>query len=74
MEQLIDRYTIESIDHLTPEIKLKLIVKGTEAWSQAVDPDSPHPLGEPFWAFHWPGGQALARYYFFLRNKAHDNN
>ena len=47
---------------LVPEIELHLaseitpIWQATEAWlaEQNVDP--------PFWAFAWPGGQALARY------------
>ncbi|XP_046463255.1 electron transfer flavoprotein beta subunit lysine methyltransferase-like isoform X2 [Daphnia pulex] len=60
--ELIENYTVISQKHLTPEIKLKLITQECQAWNQPVEQNSPHPLGEPFWAFYWPGGQALSRY------------
>ncbi len=47
---------------MVPEIKLYLaseitpIWQATEAWLAAND------VEPPFWAFAWPGGQALARY------------
>jgi predicted nicotinamide N-methyase len=59
--KLIESYTVISQKHLTPEIKLKLITQECQAWNQPVEQNSPHPLGEPFWAFYWPGGQALSR-------------
>jgi len=62
-KHVIERYTSISRNHLTPEIKLRLIVRGSEVWNKPVQQDDPpHPLGEPFWAFYWPGGQALSRY------------
>ena len=61
--KLIESYTDISQKHLTPELKLRLITQECQAWNQPVEQNSIHPLGEPFWAFYWPGGQALARYY-----------
>ncbi|XP_037781071.1 electron transfer flavoprotein beta subunit lysine methyltransferase-like [Penaeus monodon] len=48
-----------SRDHLTPELNLHLITQSCRLW-KAQPEDSPFP--EPFWAFYWPGGQAVARY------------
>ncbi|KAI9559765.1 hypothetical protein GHT06_013771 [Daphnia sinensis] len=60
--ELIESYTAISDKHLTPEIKLRLITRECQAWYEPVENNSQHPLGEPFWAFYWPGGQALSRY------------
>lgn len=59
--ELIKSYTAISNRHLTPELKLSLITRECLVWNQPVEVEEPHPLGEPFWAFYWPGGQALAR-------------
>lgn len=67
--KLIESYTVISQNHLTPELKLRLITQECPAWNQPVQQNSPHPLGEPFWAFYWPGGQALARYYDYSKNQ-----
>lgn len=48
-----------SRDHLTPELSLHLITQSCRLW-KAQPEDAPFP--EPFWAFYWPGGQAVARY------------
>jgi predicted nicotinamide N-methyase len=42
---------------LVPELKLHLLEPDSAAWRWS-DPDA---LGWPYWAFAWPGGQALAR-------------
>jgi predicted nicotinamide N-methyase len=42
---------------LVPELRLLLLDPTSTAWS-ATDPEA---LGWPYWAFAWPGGQALAR-------------
>lgn len=60
-EELIINHTTISNNNLTPEIKLRLITRNTEAWYTPVAPGSLHPLGEPFWAFYWPGGQGISR-------------
>ena len=43
---------------LCPELQLWLLPPSARSW-HATDPDS---LDMPYWAFAWPGGQALARY------------
>lgn len=43
---------------LCPELRLWLLPPDAPSW-HATDPDA---LGMPYWAFAWPGGQALARY------------
>lgn len=45
---------------LVPELPLWLLPPDAPAW-HATDPDA---LGWPYWAFAWPGGQALARTLF----------
>ena len=60
-KELIEQSTKVSTQHLTPEIKLHLITKETSVWNEKINPDYPHPLGDPYWAFYWPGGQAVSR-------------
>ncbi|XP_018010419.1 electron transfer flavoprotein beta subunit lysine methyltransferase isoform X2 [Hyalella azteca] len=45
--------------HLTPELPLRLITPQCRLWHARED-ELPFP--DPFWAFFWPGGQAVARY------------
>ncbi len=60
-EEFVAAQTVISRAPLVPEIALHLaseitpIWQATEAWlaEQNIEP--------PFWAFAWPGGQALAR-------------
>lgn len=62
MQHFITAHTVIASAPLVPEIRLHLateitpIWQASEAWLQrsGVEP--------PFWAFAWPGGQALARY------------
>lgn len=56
--RLIKQHTVISTDHMTPEIKLHLITPLCELWTASADNI---PFNDPFWAFYWPGGQALAR-------------
>ncbi|XP_062914326.1 electron transfer flavoprotein beta subunit lysine methyltransferase [Mobula hypostoma] len=55
----IVRNTEPVIEHLSPEITLRLLTPRCPFWSQAA-----HlwPFGDPYWAIYWPGGQALSRY------------
>ena len=48
-----------SKDHLTPEIALHLITPKCRLWWSS---DEDCEVEDPFWAFYWPGGQALTRY------------
>ncbi|GFO10566.1 methyltransferase-like 20 [Plakobranchus ocellatus] len=58
---LIREHTQLSRDHLTPELMLHLITPACHLWSAKFENS---PFDDPFWAFYWPGGQALTRYIF----------
>ena len=62
VKRQILRYTNLTRKHLTPEIPLFLITKKSPLWF-ATPEDCP--FSDPFWAFYWPGGQALTRYVFY---------
>ncbi len=47
---------------LVPEIALYLATEITPIWQATEDWLRERALAPPFWAFAWPGGQALARY------------
>jgi predicted nicotinamide N-methyase len=47
---------------LTPEIALRLATESTPLWHATADQLSDCGAEPPFWAFAWPGGQALARH------------
>ena len=47
---------------LVPEITLHLASEITPIWQATEDWLRERALAPPFWAFAWPGGQALARY------------
>ncbi|MPC26793.1 electron transfer flavoprotein beta subunit lysine methyltransferase-like [Portunus trituberculatus] len=57
--------TTVSRDHLTPELALHLITPACHLWRA---PPHLSPFPDPFWAFYWPGGQAVSR--FILDNPA----
>lgn len=51
-----------SVDHLTPSIALRLITKDCEIYhNHHKEPEKIFP-DDPFWAFYWPGGQAITKY------------
>lgn len=54
----IKEHTALSRAHLTPEIELHLITPDCFLWSARGEQS---PFQDPFWAFYWPGGQALSR-------------
>ncbi len=47
---------------LVPELTLHLATEITPIWQATEDWLSEHNIEPPFWAFAWPGGQALARH------------
>jgi len=47
---------------LVPEIALHLATEITPIWEATEDWIDAHDVEPPFWAFAWPGGQALARH------------
>ncbi|KHN84338.1 Methyltransferase-like protein 20 -like protein [Toxocara canis] len=53
------RNTCKSKESLTPEITLRLITERCPMWMATPDQC---PLPDPYWAFYWPGGQALTRF------------
>ena len=58
---------------LVPEIRLHLATEVTPLWQATETELAQSGLEPPFWAFAWPGGQALARYVLdrpqLVRNK-----
>lgn len=58
---LIDRTTTLSVAPLVPELQFHLATDSHEIW-QTIDAAAPDDRARrPYWAFLWPGGQALAR-------------
>ena len=52
-----------STDHLTPEMRLRLITDQCALWqARDDDPRLAQLGGDPFWGFYWPGGQSLTRF------------
>jgi len=47
---------------LVPEIRLHLATEITPIWQATEESLARGAVPPPFWAFAWPGGQALARY------------
>jgi predicted nicotinamide N-methyase len=47
---------------LTPEMRLHLADEAVELWTKTEAELRASGLPPPFWAFAWPGGQALARW------------
>lgn len=62
MRELILAETIEVAPVLCPELKLRLVTEACRLWRFTEKDLEKIGLPEPFWAFAWPGGQALARY------------
>jgi len=60
-EQLVLSLTAESSPPLCPELKLLQAESVFDVWSK-VEAALGKQVEPPFWAFGWPGGQALARY------------
>ena len=47
---------------VTPELALRMVTPSCPLWSASLEAAAAAGLPEPFWAFCWPGGQALARH------------
>jgi predicted nicotinamide N-methyase len=60
-EHLIRQYLSVQRVAFTPEFQLWLARELVPLW-QATESGAAAPRDPPFWAFAWPGGQALARY------------
>ncbi|MDP2699650.1 methyltransferase [Thalassospira sp.] len=59
---LIDVFTIPARVPLTPEIDMYLATHITPLWQATEDMLGVMDIPPPYWAFAWPGGQAIARY------------
>ena len=61
-QQVIRAATTLSPVSLVPEIRLYQASEPMSAWQHTEQVTGRTGLDPPFWAFAWPGGQALARY------------
>lgn len=59
---LIERETELSSPILCPELLLHLVTERCALWRAGEAELAEKQIPEPYWAFAWPGGQALARY------------
>lgn len=55
-------HTVLDAAPLVPEIRLHLASEITPIWQATEAWLAEHNVAPPFWAFTWPGGQALARH------------
>jgi predicted nicotinamide N-methyase len=56
------KHTVIAPARLCPEIRLHLVTAACPLWRATEDEATAAGLVEPYWAFSWAGGQALARY------------
>ena len=61
---LIRAHTSLSAPSLVPELRLHLATEMTPLWHATQELLDDADMQPPFWAFAWPGGQALARVLF----------
>ncbi len=59
---LIRSVTALSSVPLVPEVRLHLLLPSSPLWRATPEEADEQGLRMPFWAFAWPGGQALARW------------
>lgn len=59
---LILRETVVSRPPLAPELSLRLVTEACPLWRATEADLAILGIPEPYWAFAWPGGQALARH------------
>jgi predicted nicotinamide N-methyase len=61
-QSFVRRHTTLSAAKLVPGIKLHLATEITPLWQASEAFLEMHNMPPPFWAFAWPGSEALARY------------
>lgn len=61
-QKFIHQHTVIASPTLVPEIKLHLATEVTPLWQANETLLQAKNLDPPYWAFAWPGGQAMARY------------
>ncbi|HUN40395.1 MAG TPA: 50S ribosomal protein L11 methyltransferase [Acetobacteraceae bacterium] len=62
LQDFVRTHTVLSHTPLVPEIQLHLAAEITPIWQATEDWLAERNVEPPFWAFAWPGGQALARH------------
>jgi len=62
LDAFIEAGTVVATPSLLPEIRLYLATEVTPLWQASEKLMQDAHLPPPFWAFAWPGGQAVARY------------
>ena len=62
LEAFVQRSTVITPVALVPELRLHLARDSQRIFQRAEEFERPGERFPPFWAFAWPGGQALARY------------
>ena len=62
LQDFVVRHTATARTTLVPEIALHLATEITPIWQATEAFQGAHNIEPPFWAFAWPGGQALARH------------
>jgi predicted nicotinamide N-methyase len=61
-QRFLETHTRPGSPTLIPEVRLNLALEITPIWEATEDKLAHLGLPPPFWAFCWPGGEALARY------------
>jgi predicted nicotinamide N-methyase len=61
-EAFVRANTVPGVAALVPEVRLHLATEITPIWQATEAWLAEHDVRPPFWAFAWPGGQALARH------------
>ncbi len=61
-EAFVTSHTVPARPEMVPEIALYLASEITPIWQATEDFLAGRNLAPPFWAFAWPGGQAMARH------------
>lgn len=61
-EQLVLDNTVLTRPQLLPELRLRLVTPACPWWRSTPEALAALGVDEPFWAFAWAGGQALARH------------
>jgi predicted nicotinamide N-methyase len=62
IRETILSHTVIAPARLCPEVRLHLVTAECPLWKATEDEATAAGLVEPYWAFSWAGGQALARY------------
>lgn len=61
-QEFIRQHTVIASPSVVPEIRLHLATEITPLWQANESLLQVKNIDPPYWAFAWPGGQALARY------------